>query len=88
MTEAREHDFAERSRLSGKLTKDSKAKNWAKGDAQVVMPTVVEVDLVAELKPQADRTQTRFHASSWINSEILAGTPNAEHCAHNIADGQ
>ncbi|SRR5579883_1072802 len=49
----------------------------AKCDSQVIVGTVVEIDHIAELEAQADRSNVRFQTTSRIESSIQAGRPNS-----------
>lgn len=47
------------------------------GDAQIVLGTIIEVNLVAYVQSQSDRAQEAFDTSAWIECKlgVAAGHP-------------
>ena len=46
------------------------AEHWAESGPEVVSAAVVEVNFVADFKPQSERTHKAFHAPARIESEL------------------
>lgn len=65
----------------------SKSNDRAEGDAQIIVPAVVEVDGITEFEPETDRAERGFSACRGIKCCIQVRSANAQYRAHVIDVG-
>ena len=56
----------------------SESQDWAKGDPQVVVRTLIEVNQVAKLQPQSERPQSCRRTTTRIKCRVQIGVTDAE----------
>jgi hypothetical protein len=66
-----------RAEWRGQLTRGSKPEDRAEGDAEVVVCTLIEVDLVTEFEAQSQRAEGRLDTGRGIKCEIEVGSAQA-----------
>jgi hypothetical protein len=66
----------------------SESYDGAERDSQIVVGTLVEVDLIARFEAKADRTERRFNSRTGVESGIHIGRTQIENWADNVNVGQ
>ena len=46
---------------------------WSDGESQVVVRSIVEIHLIANISADADRTSEELNSSAWIENAIHIG---------------
>src|SRR6266403_5529016 len=62
-----------------------KPDDWTKGESQVIVRAVIEINFVAEFEPQAYGTESRLHAGSRIDRGVQTRRSQPKNSAHHIA---
>lgn len=64
----------------------SKPDDWAKGDAEIIVAAVVEIDFVSEFESQANRPERRLEAARRVDGGVQTRIAQAQNCAYQARD--